>query len=195
MGGIEGKEINVRVVAATNLDLKKAIKEGSFREDLYFRLNLLTIYLPPLRERPEDVTELVEFYAGYFATNYNKSDLSIDPEVLDVLKHHPWPGNIREVCNVVERAILMTRDKRIKLSDIDIAGSESRITVADRRQLTIDLPPQGMALEEIASNVVIQVLNMCDWNRSKAAKYLKISRPRLRRIIQKAGPEEKRRQD
>lgn len=195
IGAIEDKEINVRVVAATNLDLRKAIDAGAFREDLYFRLNLLTIFLPPLRERPEDVIELVEFYAGYFATNYGKADLSIDPEVMDVLKHHSWPGNIREVCNVVERAILLTRDKRIKLSDIDVAVTKSRITIADRKQMTIDLPPQGVPLEEIESNIVIQVLNMFDWNRTKAAKYLQISRPRLRRMIQKAGMEDDRRQN
>lgn len=194
VGAVEDRQINVRVVAATNLDLREAIKAGTFREDLFFRLNLLTIHLPPLRERPDDVVELIEYYAGYFATNYGKTNIKIDQEVLDLLKHHSWPGNVREVSNVVERAILMTRDGRIKLSDIDVAVAEGRITIADRRQLTIDLSPFGTSLEDIECNVVIQVLNMVDWNRSKAAEFLKISRPKIRRILQKAGLDDKRRQ-
>lgn len=194
VGAVEDKDINVRVIAATNIDLEDAVKKGIFREDLFFRLNLLTITIPPVRERREDIPDLIDYYMGYFCTNYCKPDLTISKEVMEVLVQHSWPGNIRELCNVVERAVLLTKNSRIGLRDINIAVKDSRISPADRRKMSIDLPPQGISLREIEHNVIKQVLNMFDWNKSEAARYLSISRARLRRMIEAAGLEQNRRQ-
>lgn len=195
VGSVNDKDINVRVVAATNIDLKTAIKEGLFREDLYYRLNLLTITIPPLRERPEDIPDLIDYYLGYYTTNYGKPGLEMDKKCIEPLQQYNWPGNIRELCNVIEKAVLLCRDERIRAHDLGIALEKGRLSIADRQQITIDVPTQGVSLDYVVQNVVKQVLNMCNWNKSEAAKFLKISRPRLRRIIGSAQVEQDKRQN
>ncbi|MBD3257014.1 AAA family ATPase [candidate division GN15 bacterium] len=193
VGAVHEQDINVRVVAATNLDLEEAIAAGTFREDLYFRLNLLTLTVPPLRERPEDVPELIDYYLAYYATNYSKPGARISQTALKKMRDYHWPGNVRELCNVIERAVLLTQSDEIGEESIAVALQNGRISAADRQQFVIDIPPQGMSLDEIEQQVVQQVLNMCDWNKTEAAKFLGISRPRLRRIITSAGLERDRR--
>ena len=193
VGAINEKDINVRVVTATNLDLHEAIKAGRFREDLYFRLNLLTLEIPPLRERPSDIPELVEHYLAYYATNYGKVGLAIEPEATEHMQEYEWPGNVRELCNVIERAVLLTKTETIRADDIRKALSKARISAAERQQIVIEIPPQGLTLQQIEQSAVKQVLNMCDWNKTEAAKFLGISRPRLRRIIESSGLEQNRR--
>lgn len=194
VGTVDERDINVRVVAATNLDLERAIDQGAFREDLYYRLNLLTIRIPPLKERPDDIPELVEYYLGYYATNYGKPGLSITPDAVTGMQQYQWPGNVRQLCNVIERAVLLTRTGAIGPNDVNVALRTGRISAADRSQIVVDLPPQGISLDEIEQNIVKQILNMCHWNKSETARLLKISRPRLRRIIDSAGLEQNRRQ-
>lgn len=193
VGEVKESDINVRVVTATNLDLEKAIVEGSFREDLYYRLNLLTIHIPPLRERTEDIPSAVEHFLKFFSTLYGKPGTSIDAKAMLQMSEYPWPGNTRELSNVIERAVLLASSKVIRPKDIKAALSNSRLSPADRRKIVIDLPAQGISLNEIEQNVVMQVLNMFQWNKSEAAKFLNISRPRLRRIIGDAGLEQNRR--
>ncbi len=193
VGEVEEVDIDVRVVTATNLDLHEAIKEGAFREDLYYRLNLLTIEVPPLRERPEDIGCSVKHFLKYFSTLYCKPNTTLDDKALSLMEKYHWPGNIRELSNVIERAVLLAGNKIIRPKDIKSAFSNSRITPADRRQITIDIPAQGLSLSEIEKNIVLQVLNMFQWNKSETAKFLNISRPRLRRIIGDAELEQNRR--
>ncbi|MEE9443326.1 MAG: sigma-54 dependent transcriptional regulator [candidate division Zixibacteria bacterium] len=183
VGEVAERNINVRVVAATNLDLKNAIESGKFREDLYFRLNLLTIEIPPLRERPEDIPELVHHFLRHFSSLYSKPQLIIKDEVIEEMKSHYWAGNIRELSNVIEKAVLLNRGRTINLQEIRSALKKSRVGVAERKHVTINMPPRGKALDEIEAQVVLEVLNICEWNKSQTAEYLKISRPRLRRII------------
>jgi two-component system, NtrC family, response regulator AtoC len=193
VGAVNSEDIDVRVIAATNRDLERALETGAFRSDLYYRLNLLTIRIPPLRERPEDIPPMVEHYLDYYATNYAKPGIVIDEETLDLLREYRWPGNVRELCNVVERAVLLNRSGVIKSSDINVALKSSRLTVADRCQIVVEVPPQGITMEEIEREVVLQVLNACRWNKSEAARLLSISRPRLRRILDKSGLDQNRR--
>jgi two-component system, NtrC family, response regulator AtoC len=193
VGDIRERDINVRVVAATNCDLQKAILAGRFREDLYFRLNLLTIDLPPLRERLDDLPEMVGHFLKLYATIYAKPDIELDPEAFEGMKQYHWPGNVRELSNVIERAVLLTKGKLIHARDINVVLKSGRVTARDRQRITIDLPDQGISLEDIEARVALQVLNMCNWNKSEAAAYLKTSRPRLRRIIERAGLEQNRR--
>ena len=194
VGSIAEQDINVRVVAATNLNLQTAIAEGAFREDLFFRLNLLTLTIPPLRERPEDIPELVDYYLGYYATNYSKTGISVSTGALERMLEYHWPGNVRELCNVIERAVLLAKKERIEPDDIGVALKSGRITAGERRQITIDIPNQGVSLDDIEQQVVSHVLNMVEWNKSEAARFLGISRPRLRRIISAAGLEQNRRE-
>jgi DNA-binding NtrC family response regulator len=194
VGDVNEKDINVRVVAATNLDLEKAIEAGNFREDLYFRLNLLVIRIPPLRERKEDLSALTEHYLHFYSILYNYPDITISDSALDAMQQHSWPGNVRELCNVIERAVLLSKGDIIEVKDVETAFKKGRLTIQDRRQITIDLPPQGLSLSEIEQCVIKQVLNACNWNKTEAAKLLKISRPRLRRILENAGVDQNRRQ-
>lgn len=193
VGQVNEKDINVRVVAATNLYLEKAIEEGRFREDLYFRLNLLTIEIPPLRDRREDISEMIEYFRGYYTTLYNKRNIQIDNKALEEMINHSWPGNVRELSNVIERAVLLNKSNHVKAKDIRQVLKSSRVGLAERKRITIDLPAHGKSLQEIEQTVVKQVLDMLRWNKSETAKYLGISRPRLRRIIEAAGLEQDRR--
>lgn len=193
VGSIEEVDISVRVVAATNADLEKAIAAGRFREDLFYRINLLCIDLPPLRERPADIIQLARHYLTYYATIYSKSISEITEDALGLMLDHAWPGNIRELCNVLERAVLLSKADQLETGDIDGALKRHRITAAERQQVTVELPPQGKPLDEIQSDVVRHVLDMHAWNKTEVARYLGISRPRLRRIIEQAGLEQDRR--
>ncbi len=193
VGDVNVKDINVRVVAATNTNLREAIETGKFREDLFFRLNLLTLEIPPLRKRPEDIAPMIERYLTFYSTIYNKPDIEIEDDAVREMEHYSWPGNVRELCNVIERTVLLSKNRVIRLKDIKAALRRSRISPAERRQIIIDLPPYGISLREIEENVVKQVLNIFNWNKSETAKFLAISRPRLRRIIETGGLEQNRR--
>ncbi len=193
VGAIKEKTVNVRVVAATNLNLEEAILAGTFREDLYFRLNLLTIDIPPLKERPEDIRDLVEYYLGFYASNYRKPGVTIDEQAIQLMQEHNWPGNVRELCNIVERSILLTQTGSIKAKDVRTFLKKGRVGLAERRQIVIEVPPQGITLQTIEQHAVKQVLDACNWNKTETARFLGISRPRLRRIIDAAGLERDRR--
>ncbi len=195
VGAVGETDINVRVVAATNLDLTEAIEAGHFRPDLYYRLNLLTVNIPPLRERPEDIPTLIEHYCRYYSTMYAKPGVVFSPRVIRTMSAYHWPGNVRELCNVIERAILLCQNGKVKSKDINIALTKGRLSIADRQQIVIPLPPQGVTLGEVEQQVVKQVLNLLDWNKSETARFLGISRPRLRRIIEAAGLEQNRRRN
>ena len=193
VGSVNETDINVRVIAATNLDLSQAIKTGNFREDLFYRLNLLTIEIPPLRERPTDIPVLVDHFRRYYATMYAKPEVRFSDAATEVMSGYHWPGNIRELCNVIERAVLLSKGDSIEPQDIKLALKNGRMTIADRRQIVIDIPPQGLTLEQVEQHVVKHVLNLHNWNKSETARYLGISRPRLRRLIESAGLEQNRR--
>ena len=155
----------------------------------------MTIEISPLKDRPEDIPELLTHYLGFYSSNYGKPGLKIDPDTIERLCQYEWPGNIREHCNVVERAVLLKQSGTITDKDISIALSTDRINLAERKQIILDVPPQGISLQQVETTVVKHVLNMCKWNKSEAARFLKISRPRLRRIIEGAGLEQNKRQD
>jgi two-component system NtrC family response regulator len=193
VGAVTDTTINVRVVAATNRDLEKAVATGSFREDLYYRLNLLTITIPPLRSRPDDIPAIAEHYLDYYCTNYGKPGIILHADTRALLQQYHWPGNVRELCNVLERAVLLNKSGVVVPSDINIAIRSSRLSLSDRRRIEIDVPPQGITLEEAQLAVVKQILNMCGWNKSEAARILRISRPRLRRILEDSGLDQNRR--
>lgn len=168
--------IDTRIVAATNKDLREEVRQRRFREDLYYRLNEVSIMLPPLRERREDIPLLVEHFIAEFNREYHKNVRGVSDVALRYLMDHSWPGNVRELRNVIKRAVL--------LMDTDIIWLEHLpFDVRLRTEDSIKAESEPLTLEENEKRHIARVLEMCNWNKSKAARTLKISRPRLDRKI------------
>jgi DNA-binding NtrC family response regulator len=193
LGGVEEKDINVRVLAATNINLEQAVYERRFREDLLFRLNLIAIHIPPLRDRKEDIADIAFHNFKFYRTLYNKLQLTISDPAIDVLQNHSWPGNVRELRSVIERAVLLATANQITPREMTDAIRNGRVTARERRKIMIEIPDQGITLKQIEKQVIGEILNMVGWNRTQAAQILGISRPRLRRIMEDNGLIENRR--
>lgn len=170
-------KVDVRLISATNQDLKKKIKEGTFREDLYYRLNVITIELPPLRERKEDIKPLAEFFIKRLAERSHKKVLGISKKALNKLLRYDWPGNIRELENIIERAVVLCRGEWIETADIPLK-SETEKTVY-----------QDESLADVEKEHIQATLNKTDWNLSLAAEKLGIHRNTLRLKMKEYGIE------
>jgi two-component system response regulator AtoC len=172
--------VDVRVVAATNRKLEDEVRRGHFREDLYYRLNVLPIPLPPLRERAKDVPLLLNYYVDAFNTEFKKRVQGIAPEAMAGLQAYGWPGNIRELRNAVERAMLLGDGKVLTLEDFPV-------TAAGRGRLTegVELPARGIDLEQLERSLVVQALERSSWNQTRAAGLLGLNRDQIRYRIEK----------
>jgi two-component system NtrC family response regulator len=171
VGGGNPRKLDVRVAAATNSDLEKSIAAGSFREDLYYRLAVIPIHLPPLRERREDIALLVR----HFLVKHGGRSVRLATETLEAMQRYSWPGNVRELENTVERILIMRDSDLIKAADLPdkICGGKTAAGV------TIDLPPEGYSLEQLEREIVILALERNDWNQAAAARFLRIPRHTL----------------
>ena len=177
VGGRQEIAIDTRVVAATNADLKQAIAQGKFREDLYFRLAVVVINLPPLRERGGDVGAVAKEFLQRFAVQNGKSGLSFAPETLRAINRYAWPGNVRELQNRVQRAVIMADGKRISVLDMeltDAADSSPATTLKEAR-------------EAVEREVIQQAMKRHLGKISSAAAELGISRPTLYELMEKLG--------
>ncbi|HEY3788962.1 MAG TPA: sigma 54-interacting transcriptional regulator, partial [Urbifossiella sp.] len=181
VGGVEAIEVDVRIIAATHQDMEKLVKEGKFREDLYYRLNVVRIDLPPLRDRPEDVAVL----AGHFVQKYarpNQKPPSISPEALELMTKSPWPGNVRQLENAIERACITARDGVIRAKDLppDIGGG-SRTANGQKHPFQVDLarPLPEQVAELIAAfekRYLLRALRKTHGHVGKCAKITGLSR-------------------
>jgi len=145
LGGVETIKVDVRIIAATNVDLRAMVKDGRFREDLFYRLNVITVELPPLRDRREDIPLLVQHFLDKFGPESHKTNLVVTPDALDRLTAYDWPGNVRELENVIERAVVLCPDREIDADLIpDYVRSEGHVKVPD-----VAIPPQGIHFREI----------------------------------------------
>ena len=162
------KKVDIRIIAATNLDLQKRIAEGNFREDLYYRLSVIPLFIPPLRERTEDIPALVKHFLKKFDA---PQDVLFSDSALAVLKTHQWPGNIREIQNVVERCIILRKKNVIEPEDLQLLVNKSSSS-----DLVPFIPDEGIALEEIEKRYILKALEKARQNRSEAARLLKIPR-------------------
>jgi two-component system, NtrC family, response regulator AtoC len=171
------------VIAATNRDLEDAVDQGKFRADLYYRLNVMQVQLPPLREHPADIPLLVSFYIDQFNREFRKQVRGANPAALDLLRGYRWPGNIRELRNAVERAMLLADGEWLEPVHFPIAVSR-RSTAG-----TYDLPEDGVSLEQVERGLVIQALTRTGWNHTKAAALLGLNRDQIRYRIEKFGLE------
>lgn len=180
VGATEPIDINLRIVAATNRVLLDEIKEGRFREDLYYRLNVVGIHLPPLRERREDIPKLIHFFMAKYNSEMGKDCIAINDDAMHILTNYEWKGNIRELQNVIERAIIFAEGDTIKASDIGVF-SASEISVNDR---DYDL---HQAMRDFERQYIVQVLDKFDGNKGKAAKSLGVGLSSLYRKIDELG--------
>lgn len=176
LGGTRTLKVDVRIITATNRNLAQMVKDGRFREDLYYRLNVVSVEMPPLRDRKEDIPALAEFFVRRFASELKKRVDTIDGDALRLLTRHQWPGNIRELENVIERAVLLTDGQSVSASDLQI-GDQTASTNGERPAL-VRIPPTGVALEEIERQAVVEALRMSSWIQKDAADLLGIS-PRV----------------
>src|SRR5687767_12669439 len=177
LGGTRTLKVDVRLVAATNRDLPAMVESGHFREDLYYRLNVVTIEMPPLRERKEDVAALAGFFIKRFSGELKKKIEGLDPDALKLLMRYHWPGNIRELENAIERAMLLADGTHIAGDDLRLGDTG---TVGSPREAAsiIKIPPTGIPLEDIERLALIEALKMSNWVQKDAAELLSIS-PRV----------------
>jgi len=200
LGGSENISADVRIIAATNRDLELAILEGRFREDLYYRLKVVTIWLPPLRERESDIPALTDYLLSKFSAENSIKNPGITEEAKAIFSKHAWPGNVRELANTIQKALIFNRGAPISSDDIAKAVSE-KINESDsnskssdlailqwlRKELTTRIGENlfDSCMDNIASILISEALNICEGNRSKAAKLLGLSRPTLHSKIEK----------
>jgi len=183
VGGTQEISVDVRIIGATNRDVDKALAEGRFREDLLYRLNVVPIYLPPLRERGDDIKLLAAYYVNEFAREFKKNVSRLDDAAMDKLMAYSWPGNVRELRNVCERAVLLCKSEIIGGDDIVAGRGPSAESSAGTGHFR--LPPGGIDLPELEQELIRQALERTEHNQRQAAKLLHISRDTLRYRIRK----------
>jgi DNA-binding NtrC family response regulator len=180
VGGLTDVRVDVRVIAATNRDLEEEVKAGKFREDLYYRLQVMPILLPPLRARQGDVPLLAAFFIDRFNTEFRKKVRGLSPAATQLLEQHGWPGNVRELRNAIERAMLLAEGDRLEASDLTtLTRSVSPVQ--------FKLPPEGVNIEEVERQLLVQALERSKGNQTQAAQLLGINRDQVRYRIEKFG--------
>jgi two-component system response regulator HydG len=183
VGSARTVKVDIRVIAATNRDLEKDVKDGRFREDLYYRLNVVPILLPPLRERKEDISPLTDHFLALYGEKNRKSLKGISDKALDLLVRYDWPGNIRELENCVERAVIMAREEVIVPADFP-----PQIQVLSREEGANGFNiPSGISLEEMERALIVKTLAETDGNRTRASEILGINRRTLQNKLKQYG--------
>ena len=182
LGGTRTIKVDVRLIAATNRDLREALEQGTFREDLYYRLNVVPIDIAPLRERREDIPDLANLFIARFAGDSAKPVEGITPEAMQILVNHHWPGNVRELQNVIERACALAKDSVLTPADIHLDVRSAKASNGATGFL-----PDGMTLEQWEDEMVQEALRRANGNKSQAARLLGLSRNALRYRLSKIG--------
>ncbi|MFQ5670077.1 MAG: sigma-54-dependent transcriptional regulator [Acidobacteriota bacterium] len=182
VGGTVDISVNVRIIAATNRNLEEAVSTGQFREDLYYRLKVIPIHLPALRDRQEDIPLLAEQWLEHFSREFHKNTREFTPEAMRLLVQYPWPGNVRELKNVIERILILQDKPQIEAADLPASIREARHGTGFR-----SMPIGTMTLEDIERQAIQQALEQTGFNQVRAAKLLGISRDTLRYRMKKFG--------
>ena len=185
LGGTRTLKVDVRLVAATNRDLRAALEEGTFREDLYYRLNVVPIDLPPLREHKEDIPELVNLFLARASAESGKEIVRVTPDALKVLMGYHWPGNVRELQNIIERASALAKGPVLDAADIHLDPQRAKPANA-----SAPLLPEGMTMEQWEDEMIREALRRANGNKSQAARMLGLSRNALRYRLSKIGIED-----
>ena len=177
-------KVDVRIIAATHRNLQAMVEDGTFREDLYYRLAVIPLELPPLRERQEDIPELVQMFFERSKQKQGRLDLKLSPALLPYFTAHRWPGNVRELENLIERIVVLARGDDVRLEDLPDHLRRERPALD---AINLELPPHGISLEGVEKELILRALQKCNWNQTKAAQYLDISRKVLIYRMEKHG--------
>lgn len=188
LGANQEKEVKVRVLAATHQNLSQLVKNQKFRQDLFYRLDVMTLSIPPLRDRLEDIPELTQFFLEKFSKEYKKTVQGIDTEAQAILMNHEWPGNVRELSNVLERAVVLNTSGLIKRADLPLHLVEARTDISQDSESQITIP-LGMSLKEIEDLMIKRTLNATKGDRAQAAKLLGVNERTIYRKISKSKEE------
>lgn len=182
VGSTESTDIDVRIIAATHQNLEEKIKDGSFREDLFYRLNIISITIPPLRERKEDILPLIEYFIDKYAKENDKQKLSISKEAVDLLIKYNFPGNVRELENIIERAVVLCRTKVITINDLPniVSGFKTENEIPINKELTLT-----DQVEELEKKLIFDALAKANGNQSQAGRILGLTERNLRYKMQK----------
>jgi len=184
VGAPTGSTVDVRIIAATHRNLQAMIEDGTFREDLYYRLSVIPLDLPPLRERVDDVPELVQHFLAKAKRKHGREQLILPDALMPYFSHYRWPGNIRELENIIERIVVLTAEGEISVSDLP---EHMRWEHQSVDTLNLVMPPQGISLEAVEKELMLRALQKFNWNQTHAAKYLDISRKALMYRMEKHG--------
>jgi two-component system NtrC family response regulator len=177
VGGREAIQINTRVLAATNADLKKGMAAGTFREDLFYRLAVVQVSLPPLRDREGDVRMIAQYFLKRFSDQINKPGLTFEPEAVRALNKHAWPGNIRELENCIRRAVIMAEGRRVTARDLELTPAAAGVNATTLKE----------AREAVERQMIQQALRKHGGKIAPAAVELGLSRPTLYELMDKLG--------
>ncbi len=184
VGGTESIDIDVRIIAATNQNLEKKIKEGTFREDLYYRLNIVAVHIPPLRDRKEDILPFIEYFMNKYSKENGKENFEISKETVDLLLKYKFPGNVRELENIIERAVVLARNNIITVNDLPMTLKELKTEDAEIHSDNNTLTEQVEALEK---RLIYDALKKTNGNQTQAGKILGITERNLRYKLNKYG--------
>ncbi len=176
VGGTRLVRVNIRVVAATNKDLKQAVKAGTFREDLFFRLNVVNLSLPPLRDRPEDIIPLAEYFLARHLREMNRRNRKFSKSAIETMRCYLWPGNIRELDNAIARAVVLGVEDEISTDLLGLGGSKDELEELDNL-------PYHEALDRFSTHVLEKAMRRCNWSQTKAAELLGLQRTYLSRLV------------
>ena len=191
VGGTRAKKVDIRLIAATNKDLEKMIKEEVFREDLYYRLNIVPLYLPTLKERQEDIPLLAVHFLKKYAEEMGKAVKGFTPEAMERLMRYSWPGNVRELENVIERTVVMIDDEMVKVEHLILPGqqekeiSENQIPMTSEELKEIKKQVREKAVEEIEKSFILNALERHQWNVTRAAEEVGMLRPNFQALMRK----------
>ena len=178
--------VDVRIITATNKDLRKLMEEGKFREDMFYRINIVSLRIPPLRDRRDDILPLANYFVQKYNEDFHKSVRTISKEVERFLMAYYWPGNVRELRNVIERAMILGDGDTLLMEHLplDVLGQEGGQESVVKG---LHIPPEGVSMEKVEEGLVRQALERTGGNQTRAAKLLDISRDSLRYRMQKFG--------
>jgi two-component system NtrC family response regulator len=184
IGQTEPVKIDVRIIAATNRDLNTMLEDRSFREDLYYRLTVIQLRIPPLRERRDDIPLLAEHFVAKFCQRYGLPPRRLTPSSVDVLTEYNWPGNVRELENVIESAVVLSKSEQITPGFFPENVRQEHVRVS---QIHLQIPDDGISLEDVERELILKALEKCQWNQTRAARFLNITRKTLMYRMEKFG--------
>jgi len=184
LGGLRDISLDLRFIAATNKNLREAVREGAFRQDLYFRLNVIQITIPPLRERPEDIAPLARFFIEHYNRKFKRNIEGLTEEATRLLMLHDWPGNVRELRNAIERAMILEETSLLRPASLPISvthpdGRDGRVAAR------VEIPDEGLSLEDNERTLLVRALEKTGGNQTQAARLLRITRDTLRYKMKK----------